>query len=38
MNLKKIRELIDNATPGPWEFIPADNHDDWMLCNSERPR
>lgn len=30
-----IRERLKLATPGPWKYVPADEHDDWMIYNSE---
>jgi hypothetical protein len=33
--LEEIKARINNATPGPWVFHPADECDDWIIYNSE---
>ncbi len=33
MNLTEMSEITEAATSGPWEYIKADDDDDWMLYN-----
>jgi hypothetical protein len=33
--LDRLETLADEATPGPWKYIPDDERDDWQLVNDE---
>lgn len=33
--IDEIRKRLKDATPGPWEYVPADDCDDWQLYNGE---
>lgn len=33
MTLDELEKIASAATPGPWEFTPASDGDDWELYN-----